>query len=238
MKLNIAPDNKPIAFTSRKLEMIDTLVGIACINNIMVVTYNGWKSHKIIDPDLQNGSDITSVCIQDKNNFFAINTQSFLYRTTNGGITFSKYQLESEGNIIYFLDKKNGYILGSKKLIDIPLSSKPLLFKTNDSGENWVKILDTIIEPRNSGGGQIDMYNEFIGTFVETRGTVITTENGFKSFDRIYIDGVSKNASAGFLSIAYSGNRPIIAASNVGIFTTIPDTILINMPIPELIERQ
>jgi photosystem II stability/assembly factor-like uncharacterized protein len=236
MKLNIAPDNKPIAFTSRKLEMIDTLVGIACINNIMVVTYNGWKSHKIIDPDLQNGSDITSVCIQDKNNFFAINTQSFLYRTTNGGITFSKYQLESEGNIIYFLDKKNGYILGSKKLIDIPLSSKPLLFKTNDSGENWVKILDTIIEPRNSGGGQIDMYNEFIGTFVETRGTVITTENGFKSFDRIYIDGVSKNASAGFLSIAYSGNRPIIAASNVGIFTTIPDTILINMPIPELIE--
>ena len=94
--------------------------------------------------------------------------------------------------------------------------------------------MDTIIEPRNSGSGRIEMLNELEGIFVETRGTVVTTIDGFKTFKRIYLEGVGNSSSA--LSINYSGNRPIIAVSNLGIFTTIPDTILINMSIPELIE--
>ena len=234
MILGFEPDKQQVAFRARSLEMLDSTIGIACIKDKIVYTNNGWKTHKKLTPDSTNQSYINTVSIQDKFNFCGINTKSYYYKTTDGGNSFNNSPLTSSGTDIKFINSKIGFILGSNRLIDIPLNGKPIIHKTTNSGNSWEVILDTIIEPRNYGSGRIEMINESVGTFVESRGTVVTTVDGFTTFERIYLDGLSDNSSS--MSITYSGNRPIIAASNLGIFTIIPDTILINMSIPELIE--
>ncbi|MDT3740125.1 MAG: T9SS type A sorting domain-containing protein [Candidatus Kapabacteria bacterium] len=226
-------DSTVFTYRGREIEMSDTLNGIINIGNSIILTDDGWNTYKIINPDLNNKYLINALSFKNNKKFDCFSNSKFYYFTEDGGKTFNKIDIKYFCDDIFFLTDNIGYIKCSEKLTTAPTTGKEIIFKTIDRGYNWEIILDTIINQYFFGGSQISMLNENEGVFVSSYGVIVSTEDGFKTFKQEFLipDVAGK---APYMTIAYSGNRPIIGAHLYGIFTRI-DTLYNNMSVPVLI---
>ncbi|PKL85075.1 MAG: hypothetical protein CVV22_09620 [Ignavibacteriae bacterium HGW-Ignavibacteriae-1] len=224
----------------REIMMSDTLVGLANIGNRVYLTKDGWKTYKIITPDISDTSVvITSIHIKDENNFSFYHRNRNYYFTIDGGETFEIIPIDSGVNVwdIYFLNNDIGYIIAHRFNYQVGPVRNTLIFKTIDNGKSWDIILDTIIAPEMTPGAyQIHMLDENVGTLVGGHGVIAMTDDGWKTFKRVFLP---RTSIVSYSSIAYSGNRPIIAIrgnemTSGDIFTLI-DSVYMNIGAPELI---
>jgi hypothetical protein len=228
----------------REIMMSDTLTGIANIGTRIYLTNDGWETFKIIRPDSVDNSAIIAIHIKDYNNFSFYHRNRNYYYTTDAGETFERIYLGGGVPIsdIYFLNDDVGYMIGHRFQTKGEPIANTVILKTIDKGKSWDIILDTVIAPDNvsgPGGNQIYMLNENDGTIVGAYGVVATTNDGWKSFERIVLPR-TKTKHSPYLAVTYSGNRPIIAddgdaTTHGGDIYTLIDTVYMNMGAPELI---
>jgi hypothetical protein len=233
--IEVTTEHPLVQIRDREIKMLDTNTGIANIGTYFIYTNDGWQTYKILFSDIL----FTRVTIQD-NNIFGGYTASNNYRyiyTENGGITFDTIKIGFSITDIFFLNTQVGYLQGRKRLNPGVLPSEwgDVILKTIDGGRNWVSILDTIIDKYKTGAGHIFLLNEKKGTFVNSDAIVVESDDGFKTFKRVELPNPGdKPNNTAWISLAYSGNRPIVGASMWGVFTKI-DTVYMNMKSPELI---
>ena len=217
--------------TSSNFYMVDSLLGLFCFKDDLVITNDGWHTYKILNPNSLEAWHLHCVKMIDSNNYCCVSDSLYFY-TDNNGLSFESLDFDIVVHDIFFLNDSIGYLVGDNKKNQIVFNGrKHAIYKTTSHGRKWDILQDTVIDNFKSAI-HLHMLNENEGMFVGSRGLIVHTVDGFKTFTREYIEGVDE--SSPYLALTYSGNTPIIAAHNMGIYIRI-DTIFQKLPTPILI---
>jgi photosystem II stability/assembly factor-like uncharacterized protein len=132
----------------------------------------------------------------------------YIFKTTNGGISFDSTFLFAEMEDIYFKDAMTGLVCGSTSD----------MFKTTNGGTNWINIP----MPTGSSGGsiiyKINFVNNQFGWAIGLNNKVFKTTNFGSSWDSIgYVVGAS-NIRSSFFSDINTGWAGCVNSSNIQLY--------------------
>ena len=130
-----------------------------------------------------------------------------LFRTEDGGATWSPLPVPPSGNLIRFVDKKSGWLLGG------PIDDK--LFVTEDAGETWTA--QQLGRP-SSLAGSIPTYQ--LPTFLTSRNAVlpVTFHNADESVLVTYTSHDSGRT--------WSPSQPAALSSSLGVGVPMPAAVI------------
>ena len=150
---------------------IDSMTMVAVgTPGVLIRTSDAGNSWEITDHLLQSSEKLSSLSFINKNTGWCIGGKS-IFKTTNGGISWSQENLPTSKNIrsITFIDEKHGWIGGDG-----------ILLRTIDGGEIW----DTTLFPYYQISSII-FINRNIGWFA-TGQAIYKSNDGGKTWDLSY----------------------------------------------------
>ena len=139
-----------------------------------------------------------------------------MMKTVDGGKTWNAWDMSKYATILidtYFINEDCGWVVGGRADKDNPSRDdiSPVVLHTEDGGATWVnQLADTSISfPLGEWGWKIQFLNEMIG-FVSlenfTKGAILKTTNGGKTWLRLPINDPQENANLegiGFIDDAH-----------------------------------
>ncbi len=167
----------------------------------LMKTANNGASWDDITPEFAQFREIHAIHFTDARNGFASNGQN-LYKTTNGGQTWSFINIDFYINDIHFLDMNTGFASGTGG----NFSSNGVIMKTTDGGNTWQEILDvrdpslfvTSFHKMNVVDAQT------IITAVQNTDYLFRTTNGGQTWDsvKVNLDSVYYLSDFNFTSVS------------------------------------
>jgi photosystem II stability/assembly factor-like uncharacterized protein len=131
----------------RKLFMLDVSEGIgwAAGDNYILRTLDGGVTWYNVLSDVSPAG----AYFQNTLNGWVLANSNTLYRTTNGGSSWRRYDVPFNGGFIQFLDDKNGFVLSGELagMYKHPVS----LYQTTDGGATWTRKYTNIPTDPNAG---------------------------------------------------------------------------------------
>jgi photosystem II stability/assembly factor-like uncharacterized protein len=194
----VTPTPGPIVSSPniRKLFMIDSTNGWAVSDTYLLRTTNGGLTwYNVTMPGVSSPTTITGGFFPNFNvgwaatNFSDVNVGS-LYHTTDGGNTWTHFDVPFKGGYIQFLDDTHGFVMS---ILDSAMNKQSVaLYQTSDGGATWVRnyINDPTIPDAGDSlplGGHKngmtfrDISNGWVGGDIPTNGSVYlykTTDSG------------------------------------------------------------
>lgn len=179
------------------------LVGhAACTQGKIYKTIDGGINWYITESVSTIPSNFIAINFIDENNGYATRESSLLFKTTNGGETWTQVaDIGEKGNSLYFFDNNNGFVSCDTGIIK----------KTNNGGLTWTSI------SYNPGNGYSNYYgvcflDENIGFVCGQRGRIAKTNNGgltWSEYSPTYNDIVKnqfKSDTVGYAMIYINGD--------------------------------
>jgi len=236
-KISLTKLNNPsdtLIATIYMLKMKDSLFGIMQSANGIYKTKDGWNTYEYKFVDYYYGV-LDDINVHNEKDFSISTGYGYFYRTTDGGESFIKKFVDSIPLFkIQQIDDSIIYLAGSKRLSTAPTTGKTLIYKSIDSGNTWtlVKEIDEFkydfyvygFKMLDNNIGMLNLGNEIL----------FQTKDGWNTYTKDTITKIPKNEYVGLTQIEYSGNRPLVALSEFGLWTYI-DTLYENMQRPVLI---
>ena len=159
-------------------------------------TEDGGKNWNRTPIKVENGASLQSlffvnqlvgwINIQRVGDVNKNNTKSWLMKTTDGGRSWQNLSIQdyTETNSIYFLDEKNGWLIGETSNPENVYDSKQFLKKTTDGGISWTETGKKLFE--QNGFEDRDARQNITGFMAETSKNlkvVMWSGKLFKTFD-------------------------------------------------------
>jgi photosystem II stability/assembly factor-like uncharacterized protein len=153
--------------------------------------------------------DLYSICFIDSAFGWAAGWH-FVFRTTNGGTSWAKFNpFNSTNYSIYFADKMKGWLAGTYK-------GKPVIYKTTDGGYNWTESLILQFYPYHFYS--ISFTDTLTGVAVGSKGMIYKTTDGGNTWLPKTINVVEGFTSVFFIneSKGWASGNDLIAKTTDG----------------------
>ena len=200
------------------IQNINNIVVVGNLGNIQRSTDSGtsWAS---ITSRVASNNNSSSIFFADENNGWVASrgsTNEKLLKTANGGNTwtvkFNNANLQL--NKVFFVNSNIGWVVG-----DNGVSANGKVFKTTDSGENWVE--QTLLGSTVVSLNDVHFTNNTTGLTVGAGGKIFLTTDGGITWNN-QSSGTTDNISAVFfldVNTAWctTGNGKIMKSSNGGV---------------------
>lgn len=137
----ITPGPPVASPTIRSLHMNDAMNGWALRDQYVLRTYDGGATwYSVLSESAPTGGYFASPTTAWVISNFADLSVGSLYRTTNGGANWTKYDVPFNGGSIQFLDDNVGYVF---QITGAAMNKQSVvLYKTTDGGATWIKNYD------------------------------------------------------------------------------------------------
>ncbi len=135
------PEAPIYAPTIRSLHMLDSMNGWAISDQYVLRTYNGGATWSIaLYESFAPGGYFASPARAWVISRYAETSVGSLYRTADGGLNWTRYNVPFNGGSIQFLDDNTGYVF---QITGAAMQKQSVvLYKTTDGGATWTKNYD------------------------------------------------------------------------------------------------
>jgi photosystem II stability/assembly factor-like uncharacterized protein len=209
--------------------MLNKDVGIAINDTNAYITYDNWKTVKykndsifrVLYPKIQKYDDNNIIFITDRYSGVEIIKYNLTTFDKETIVKFEPKNIDKTLKLGFkFLSDTLSYIVGEESN-GVGQQSKDIIFKTNGSLKNWIKVIDKEVEPI-FGLQEVGFYDTKNGFATGQSGKILTTKDGGNTWlyevpKDIYV-GDDKVYGPSTMRVAWAGKTPLFGTFGGNIY--------------------